>query len=241
MKYFLILFCFFLTTLTSFSQRTVTFPSLDGLPITADIYEGNNNDPWMVLCHQADYSRGEYKETADKFVKLGYTCMAIDQRSGNEVNFVINKTALEAKERGLNTSYINVLKDIHAAVEYAYAQSKKPVVLVGSSYSASLALMLAKDNPHVDAAIVFSPGEYFNQDSLICNYIEGLEKPVFATAASDEYAYLPQLLSKMKQTSLTLYKPSNGTGKHGSKTLWPDNPTNSEYWLALLMFISQIK
>src|SRR3972149_6331103 len=78
--------------------KTITFPSTDALLITADLYFVSDTLPYMILCHQAGYSRGEYMETADKFCNLGYNCLAIDQRSGKEVNGVKNKTATLAEQ-----------------------------------------------------------------------------------------------------------------------------------------------
>jgi pimeloyl-ACP methyl ester carboxylesterase len=224
-----------------FAQKIITFPSLDGLNITSDYYENKIDNPWILLFHQANYSRGEYKETAERFMKMGYNCLAVDLRSGNEINFIKNKTAEIAKEKNLSTTYLDALKDLHAAVEYAYLKSKKPVILVGSSYSASLSLMLAKDNSHVKAVIVFSPGEYFEKDNFIRDYIEGLSKPVFAASSANEYEFMIELLSKIDKNKLTTFKPLKGQGEHGSKALWKSNPTCDEYWLALMMFFDQIK
>ena len=66
------------------SSETVTFPSEDGLLITADIHApyGNGEAPIIVLFHQAGWSRGEYAEIAPWLNTLGYNCMAVDQRSG---------------------------------------------------------------------------------------------------------------------------------------------------------------
>lgn len=41
------------------AKETITFPSQDGLTITADIYKVNNNPITILLCHQAGYSHGE--------------------------------------------------------------------------------------------------------------------------------------------------------------------------------------
>ena len=71
----------------------VTFNSKDGLPITADFYQNPNAKSIIILCHQAGFSRGEYKEIAPRLVDSGYACLAIDLRSGNQVNEVINETA----------------------------------------------------------------------------------------------------------------------------------------------------
>jgi hypothetical protein len=230
-----------LIVMNACTQKTITFLSLDGLPVTADLYESKKTDPWLVLYHQADFSRGEYKETAEKFVKLGYNCLAVDLRSGNEINYIKNKTAEAAREKGLPTEYIDAKPDMEAAIDYAFKQSQKPVVILGSSYSASLSLILTKTKPNIRAVIAFSPGEYFDKVNFIRDSIQGLTKPVFGASTVEEYSYMVELLSKVNQGNLTLFRPSKGSGVHGSRALWSDNSNNNEYWLALLLLFDQIK
>ena len=47
---------------------------------------------YYVLFHQAKYSRGEYFEVAPKLNKMGFNCLAVDLRSGGEINGIPNKT-----------------------------------------------------------------------------------------------------------------------------------------------------
>src|ERR1035437_3583949 len=129
---------FFLCRLSEAQQNSskqaekITFPASDALLITADLYFVNDTLPYMILCHQAGYSRGEYMETATKFCRLGYNCIAIDQRCGNEVNGVKNETAALATLKKKATSYLDAEQDILAAIDYAYTKSGKKVLLVGS-------------------------------------------------------------------------------------------------------------
>jgi dienelactone hydrolase len=241
MQKFIWLFIFNILIMNMSAQKTISFPSLDGLTITADLYETKPSDPYLVLFHQARFSRGEYKETAERFVKLGYNCLAVDLRSGDEVNFVKNNTAEAAREKSLSTEYFDAKQDMQAAIEYAFKLSKKPVVIFGSSYSASLSLLLAKENTHVKAVIAFSPGEYFNKENMIRDAIQGLSKPIFAASSASEFPYMKEMLSKVKTLNLTMFKPAKGNGEHGSKALWQNNPDSSEYWLSLMLFFSQIK
>src|SRR6185295_20180637 len=83
------------------AQQTITFPSPDGITITADLYEVDSSSPVILLCHQARYSRGEYIETAKRLNKFGFNCLAIDQRSGKECNAVNNATAEAAARQGM--------------------------------------------------------------------------------------------------------------------------------------------
>ena len=105
---------------TSIAQQKVTIPSKDSLPITADMYSVDESKPYIILCHQAGYSRGEYKEIATKLNKLGYNCLAIDLRSGGEVNGIKNETAAAALKKKKPQGYLDAEQDIVAALDYLY-------------------------------------------------------------------------------------------------------------------------
>ncbi len=222
------------------AQQTITFLAKDGLPVTGDLYISSTQNPYILLCHQAGYSRGEYREIAPKLVNLGYNCLAIDQRSGNEVNFVKNETAQRAREKKLPAEYINALQDILAAIELIKTRSDKPIILWGSSYSASLALTIAPKELKVGALIVFSPGEYFSEANFVGSYIGKISVPVLALSSKSEYPEMEKLLTPLSKNLKTLFKPSD-EGRHGSKALWEDNRSNKEYWMAVTMFFSKLK
>ncbi len=220
-------------------QDIVRFYSSDSLPITAYIYENDPSFPYMILLHQGGYSKGEYIETAPRLMNLGYNCLAVDLRSGEQVNSIPNETAREAKKRNLPTNYLDAKKDIEAAIDYAYNLSKKPVVLVGSSYSASLALYLAKNNQKVKAVVAFSPGEYFGNDLKIQSHLLNFDKPVLIACSQREYPYVVELTKNIHNNLKTIFKPQEGQGEHGSKALWSTSPTSKEYWLSILMFFNK--
>ncbi len=141
------------------AQQTVNYKSSDGLDITADLYLQDKSYPFILLFHQANFSRGEYLETAPRFVKIGYNCLVVDLRSGKEVNYIQNETAKKAIELKLPTGYLDAEKDIIASINYIKQYTKDKIILAGSSYSASLVLLIAKHNPMVSAVLAFSPGE----------------------------------------------------------------------------------
>jgi dienelactone hydrolase len=221
------------------AQETITFPSKDGLTITADEYIQEDTMPYMILCHQAGFSRGEYINTAARFQKFGYNCLAIDARSGKEVNGIKNETAVLAEKKKKGTTYLDAEQDILAAIEYIYKKSKKKVVLVGSSYSASLVLKIAAGNDKVKAVLAFSPGEYFGSKLNLKESIKTLSQPVFVTSSKEESQEVSALMKDVKNKSQ--FTPSN-TGDHGSKALWKEtNPNYHEYWMSLLMFMRGLK
>ncbi|MBE9468910.1 MAG: dienelactone hydrolase family protein [Bacteroidetes bacterium] len=245
MKIFVSAFLFFVFCFSSVvnAQEEISFKAPDGISITADLYKGQPSDTYVVLFHQAGYSRGEYRETAPKIVKIGFNCLAVDLRSGDEVNNVLNKTAQKAKGLGKPTTYIDAEQDMIAAIDYAFDINKKTVVLLGSSYSASLCLKIAKNNPKVKAVIAFSPGEYFSSLNLnIQKEITGLKKPVYAACAKIEYPFMATVLSGISAENKTVFKPSRDKkGIHGSRILWNFSDCSREVWFDVLRFLTKQK
>lgn len=222
------------------AQQKITFPSSDGLTITADLYVQDKSNPYIILFHQANYSRGEYTETAPRLLKLGYNCLAVDLRSGKEVNYIQNETAAAARAKHLGTEYLDAEKDMLAAIEYVKKISKERVILLGSSYSASLALRISKKNPSVKAAIVFSPGEYFAKIKLK-EEIALLDKPLFIGSTASEYPYIKEMVAGINSNFISWFVPSKTKGIHGSRALWATSPENEECWMALLQFFKKMK
>jgi len=221
------------------AQEKVTFPATDSLIVTADFYRSSSDNPYIILTHQAGFSRGEFIETAPRLVKLGYNCLAVDLRAGDQVNYIKDETSRRARKGGTSQTLLDSKKDISGAINYAYSRSGKPVILLGSSYSASLDLLLAKDNSKIKAVIAFSPGEFF-PGVEVNNEIEGLSKPLFIGTTKDELPYTKKILRNVESRYYTLFTPS-GDGSHGSKALWLSSPQSEEYWLALMMFINKLK
>ncbi|MGE0078346.1 MAG: alpha/beta hydrolase [Bacteroidales bacterium] len=226
-------------TLNGISQQTINFPSKDGLTITADLYVVDIHKPYILLLHQAGYSRGEYREIAPKLTKLGYNCLAIDQRSGYEVNYVKNETAKLAKEKGLPTDYLDALQDVEAALDYIKSKTDLPIVIWGSSYSASLALVETAINLRIKAAIVFSPGEYFDQENFIKSKISKISVPILVLSSKEECAMVKEVCEDVKPNLKTFFCPSD-VGRHGSKALWSTNPSSKDYWMTITMFFSKL-
>jgi len=220
--------------------KTFIMPAPDGLTMTADLYEADSTAPVILLCHQAGYSRGEYRETAKRLEKFGFTCLAIDLRSGKECNAVRNETARAAMLGHFQRNYIDARIDIAAGIDYLYTNYHRMVIVLGSSYSASLALMEAKDNPHVAAVVAFSPGEYFGEKDFISKNIAGLAKPVYATSALSEAPAVTELLKDVTSQLKVQFIPTS-EGNHGSKVLWTNNSNNQEYWLTLMAFLNKVR
>ena len=230
-----------LSSLGLFAQKTIDFPSKDGLQITADYYEAKGSETFILLFHQAGWSRGEYKEIAPKINALGYSCLAIDQRSGGAVNSVTYQTNQRAVAAGKETKYLDAFQDIETTVAYikkTYAPKK--IIIWGSSYSSSLVLKYAGDNPdNIDAAMAFSPGEYFGKDDFIKNSAANIKVPTFITSAQNEQDNWAAINEAIPTTTKVSYVPAT-KGNHGSRALWEKFDDNDGYWSAVKDFLKNI-
>ena len=242
MKTLLIVVITSLIFLAPAQKQKITFMTSDSLEVTADQYLVNEEYPYLILFHQEGSSRGEYNETALKFSKLNFNCLSVDLRSGETSNYIRNETARKARNTGKPSRFIDALNDINASIEYAHNLNNQDVILIGSSFSASLCMMAGKNNPNVKAVIAFSPGEFFGDDLRIEQALDTFPKPLFVTGTETEYPYISQMLQKIStQDNVTFFKPADAPGQHGSRALWEDNPSKDEYWLALLLFFNSLK
>ena len=217
-------------------KQTVNFYAKDSAIITADTYFLKDMSSTILLCHQAGYSRGEYIQTAKKLNALGFSCMAIDQRSGKEVNGVVNETAINANSKKLNVGYAGAKQDVDAAINYLYElNGNKPIILVGSSYSASLALWIASENKKVKAVAAFSPGEYLKGKNL-AEIIKPLKIPTFVTSSKRESSSVEKLLRNVDNNYVIQYKPIEN-GIHGSRAIWKTTDGYAGYWNAFKTFL----
>jgi pimeloyl-ACP methyl ester carboxylesterase len=223
---------------------TVTFPTTDNLTVTADLYwTGDADKPFVILFHQARYSRGEYLEIAPKLNALGYNCLAVDQRSGNAANGITNETAKAAKAAGLSTNYPDAYPDLEAALSYVVATyAPNRLIVWGSSYSSSLVLILASEHPdEISAVLSFSPGEYFKlDDKKIADYAKNITQPVFITSAKSEEKDWRPIADQITSAGSVFFVPQ-ANGQHGSSTLNDSASGHEEYWAAVEQFLASLK
>lgn len=226
--------------------ETIQFPAEDGLLVTADLYLWHEDDaPFVVLFHQAGWSRGEYKEIAPRLGELGFNCMAVDQRSGKAVNGVENQTARLAASKNLSTDFPDALPDMRASlrlVKTRYPEAER--VAWGSSYSAALVLVLAGEEPElVDAVLAFSPGEYFarfgKSKSYVADAAKKIQQPTFITSAKKEAAQWAAIYAAIPAPAKTRFVPETA-GNHGSRALWAKHKDAEAYWTAVEDFLKKL-
>lgn len=222
--------------LTLSAQKQVKIKTFDGLTVFGNLYESTEkNAKVMLLCHQARSSKSEYKESVAQFNKLGYTCLAIDQRSGDTSG--VNETVQHALKTDMPTSYIDAEADLIAAIEYLYTAYKKKVTVIGSSYSASLIIKIASENPDkIEKVAAFSPGEYFEDKNIINTSLNNITVPVFITGGQGEEKQLTLLLTGVVNNNIVIFKPIPGA-RHGASTLSSNNRASTTYWTELTKFL----
>lgn len=227
-----------------FGGNTITFPSEDGLLVTADIHAPykNGEAPVIVLFHQAGWSRGEYTEIVPWLNSLGYNCMAVDQRSGEHIRGIENVTAQRAVREHRPTGYVDALPDIKAALAYARKHyGKDRVIAWGSSYSAALVLKVAGDHPGmVDGVLAFSPGEYFERAGKSATWIQDSARlimvPVFITSSRNEADKWGAIFVALGSGNSVSFLPQT-EGRHGSRALWEKYPDSGVYRDAVKAFL----
>jgi len=235
-----ILFTLIFVSALSKAQVDQIIPAPDNVLVHCKLYESKESNPKiMLLCHQARFSKGEYIETAPKFNKLGYTCLAIDQRSGEGVNKDVNQTALMAKQLGLGTDFEDAEIDIKTAIYFLFSKYNKKIILLGSSYSSALILKIAaSEKDKIESVISFSPGEYFKDTTIINASLKKLTIPIWITCSKAEIPLTETLFKGVENKQLVFFQPEK-EGKHGSKALWENYKDNKEYWESLKEFLKK--
>lgn len=221
-----------------FSAEAVTLTAPDGVKIAGVYTRTENPKALILLFHQAGSGKDEYALIAPRLAGYGYSSLRIDQRAGGGL-FGVNETA---KALGREASYLDAKQDLEAALAWG-VQQKLPVILWGSSYSSSLIFQLAAEHPEqVRALLAFSPGEYFDDKTLIRTAAAKVKAPVFATSAQDgkEIDEARNILAAVPGDK-TQFVPEQG-GIHGSSTLLRSkNPEGAEpAWKAVIAFLRKV-
>ncbi|WP_420581720.1 alpha/beta hydrolase [Reichenbachiella sp.] len=241
----LILIFFFALSLAAHAAETIKIKASDGVEVTVDLHISHPDTvPFIVLFHQAGWSRGEYQEIAPILNQLGFNCMAVDQRSGKAVNNVENQTFVSARQLMKETKYVNALPDMNAAITHAKTYlAKGDLIIWGSSYSSALVLKIAGDRAdEINGVLAFSPGEYFQSMGKPKDYItssaKSIQCPSFITSARGEQSSWWSIYEAIPTETKSYYLPES-SGNHGSRALWSKFSDHRGYWDAVTTFLSQ--
>jgi len=161
----------------------------------------NNNKKIALLFHQAGSNSMEYEPVLSAFHIAGFDTLTVDQRSGGTRWGVDNMTV---KRLGASAEYAEAYPDLEAALQYAVKRKYKKILVVGSSYSASLAIVLASKNPDkILAVAAFSPGEYFSDKNWIKTAAAKLKVPLYITGAANEKQRVGEVIIRAKGKDVT--------------------------------------
>ncbi|MCZ6834588.1 MAG: alpha/beta hydrolase [Planctomycetota bacterium] len=207
--------------------RDITFEAEDGVHVFGRLYESklDASAPIILLFHQGASNAAEYSPIAPKLNGMGFHALAIDSRSGTTR---FNRHNQTSRMHQGTTNILGAYLDLEASLDYIKREGfNGPVILWGSSYSASLVFKLAHNHPHrIDAIMSFSPSAQIGLGLLVGEHVSDLERaiPVFMTWAQFENNDLRHtFFQNLPQSDKSLFVQKRGD--HGSLTLWADrNP-----------------
>lgn len=200
--------------------------------------------PFLILLHESRSSRGEYQPILPRLHELGYATLNVDLSAGMECREVKNLTARKAAEVGRTPTFLDSQRDIADAVLWARAnRAHGKLVLVGSGYSAGLALVHAAEHPDlVDGVVAFSPSEVFaslgKPETWVLDSARALEIPIWISSARAEEKDWRPIFEAIQSQKKVSFLPE-GPGLHGARALWPENKGSELYQAALELFLKE--
>lgn len=226
------------------AAEPVTLTAADGVKIAGVHTSVEKPKALILLFHQAESGKDEYATIAPRLATWGYASLRIDQRAGGELfggNVTASGVGVKPGHVATPAEYLAAKPDLEAALAWAEAR-KLPVILWGSSYSASLVFLLAAEHPEVRAVMAFSPGEYFDDTKLVRTAAAKVRAPVFATSAKDGHEIdAARNILAVVPGAKEQFVPKLG-GVHGSSTLLrAKNRDGSEpAWSAVIAFLQKV-
>jgi dienelactone hydrolase len=185
----------------------------------------------------AGSNKSEYLPVAPVLNRVGFTTLAVDQRSGGSRWGDVNETANEVVG---GREFASAIPDLEAAIAFGVSLKRGPTAVWGSSYSAALGFIVAARNPEVKALLAFSPAEYIEGYSIQAQASK-LTIPVFIASAptANEVASAKALAQAVPHNRAQQYLPLHGV--HGSSMLRNDvNPAGAtEIWKQVLKFLDK--
>ena len=224
--------------------KTVSFPSADGLEVSADFYPGAYPAaPLVLLFHQSGSSRGEFRKVAWRMQELGYNALAVDLRWGKNASGIVNETArrngtpalIEQVEAGVASPWPTIYAsypDMLAALDWADQQGLRgPRFALGSSFSAMLVLKLGAERP-LSGVLAYSPGEYDEAAPRQARaWAQQIKVPVLNVAGPTEEELVSPIADavKVRGSQFVIAR----SGRHGAAIIF----ASEENWQTLAGFL----
>lgn len=202
--------------------REVQTPSADGTMLFGDHYRAPMPAATtVVLFHQAGGdARGEYGEIASRLLAEGFEVFAWDVRGGGDRFGAKNRTIAQL-DVPFEGTYCDAYPDLEAALRRSFEQgSGGPLFVVGSSYSAALAVRLAAEHGRLLAGTAaFSPASGQMGDCAVERWlpkIGGTPILVFRPVSELENESVAAQKQLLEAGSIEVFV---GPGKHGASML----------------------
>ena len=165
--------CLLLSLLSCFAlandhRRLVEYPASDKLLVVADHYFRQPGAPMIILFHQPQSSRGEFRYIAEHLYEIGYQVLAVDLRSGDFAHGKTNLTHMAARKGKYERRYADSYLDFEATLAYVQKSfGDIPTYVLASSFNSILAMKLVVEHPNeVDALMLLSP-----KKPLVCRIV----------------------------------------------------------------------
>jgi len=176
------------------APETVSFETADGFTLKGDLWRAPDaKAPVAILLHQFNLDRRSFAALVPALRQQGFAVLALDQRGQGESKRQKSAAGerridVQALARDQVGAFVTAgPDDVAAALAFLPTQGVPAdrVVLVGSSYGCTVALLTAARQPAVHAVALLSPGaDYFGVDALAA--AKSYRGPLFAVAAEDD-------------------------------------------------------
>ena len=229
--------------------QEIHFFTPDNIKIIGDLYVTDKEAPILLLFHQGgSNARAEYRSIIPRLLQMSVNILAIDQRVGGQYYGEFNRTLAGIRDHiyGDGYGYCDAYNNLESALDYVIGQGfvgKK--ILWGSSYSASLAIILAsKRSEDVDGVLSFSPASSPAMKGCIpTEYLEGLGVPLLLLRPPNEMESdnVVAQFELAKTSGHQVYAPEYGI--HGSSMLVEDRVGHDiePTWKVVTSFIENIR
>jgi pimeloyl-ACP methyl ester carboxylesterase len=214
-------------------RSALTFASEDGAALAGELYLAGPEAPVAVLVHRLFGDRTEFEPLVERLrrSKRRYSVLNFDLRGHGD-----SKPPEQPAKPKAGDNKAELAADVTAAIQQAIDKTggkTRGIVVVGSSFGATLGAMVSFAQPKVTALALVSPGAAIRGLDLYRPYSEVRNLPTFiAGAEGDTVAKDPlDALGRMAQRATIKRYP--GT-RHGAQFLGQEHAalwTDLERWL----------
>lgn len=223
-------------------STVISFTTSDGILVYGDLIVSDKSQPTIILFHQGgSNARGEYLPIVPKLVEKGYNILAVDQRQGGQTYGSYNRTVAELQK---SFSFCDAYSDLQSALNYILAEGfTEKVFLWGSSYSGSLAVKLASENPdEISGVLAFSPASGGPMaDCKADLYLDDLNVPLIVFRPTEELKIesAKTQFGLLQEKGFQIYEAEIGV--HGSSMLVEERAGGNvdSNWEAVFSFIEE--